>query len=70
MCTQTLAVEIISGEGKDESRETENWFVGNNKNEDEEMFRQAIALSEGNEKESGGEELQWNAIALLLEDWK
>ena len=57
------------GEAEEGVRESTIYLVGT-KDEKEELLRQAIALSEENEKEEDEEELLRQAIALSLEDWK
>ena len=55
------------GEAENNFGEAENVFVDNkDENEEKELLRQAIALSEENDEE----ELLRQAIALSLEDWE
>ena len=62
---------MTSGDPERDSREMENCLPCNeDENEEEELLRQAIALSEENETENDEEELLRQAIALSLEDWK
>jgi len=55
------------GEAKEDSREAITYLVGKD-DEDEELLRQAIALSKENEKEETEEELLRQAIVLSLEN--
>ena len=59
---------ITSGEAEDFKKTTMCLGGTEDENEEEEMLRQAIALSEENEEENDEEELLRQAIALSLED--
>ena len=60
---------LTSGVAERDSRETANYLACNeDENEEEELLRKAIALSEENEEEGDEEELLRQAIALSMED--
>ena len=56
---------LTSGEAEEERA---NCMINNENENEEELLRQAIAISEENETENDEEELLRQAIALSLED--
>ena len=62
---------MTSGEAEEDSRKSTRDLLGNEvESDEEELLRQAIALSEENEKGNDEEEHLRKAIALSLEDSK
>ena len=57
-----------SGEADEDSRESKTCLLGYEDENEEELLKQAIALSEENVNENDKEELLRQAIALSLED--
>ena len=66
---QKFQKNAFIGEAEEDFREAATSLV-DNKDEEQELLRQAFALSEENEEENDEDELLRQAIAMSLEDGK